>query len=374
MKNSDPRPFIYCLLVLVCILFTLSSCGKDDTCTEKTWYQNNDGDSEGNNNVTLLSCDKPDGYIDVGGDPDDTNANITSDCEQVTYYADEDEDNYGDPNNSITQCSGVDAPTGYVMDNTDCNDDSSQITNLGATVYADVDGDGFGDPGFPKTVETCGDYDGNVLDNTDCDDTNADNYPGSQYMVYQDSDNDGLGNPEVSQTVAGCTTVPEGYVLDNTDCNDQVGPFIAEDWVGTYYTDRTSYGTNGTTSQLGSGFGCTIETVEGQSNSLKLIGFWDKDYIEDEIILEVDPCTQKATWYQEVPVGYNPFDPYTGDITWIRDDFGGFSSNEIELDPEDNHGWCVFDFENKIIKLYGVSYIPDHEIYFAHYLCEYSKL
>ncbi|MEX0362146.1 MAG: hypothetical protein AB3N10_14295, partial [Allomuricauda sp.] len=323
MKNPKPLALVLTLFAFSFCLLTNVSCKKDDPCAEKTWYKDTDNDNEGDAANIKEACEQPGGYVDNSKDPDDTNHLITSDCEQLTYYADQDEDDYGDPDNSITQCSGLDIPTGYVIDNSDCNDENSQMTNLGVTVYADVDEDGYGDPDSPMTVEICDDYNGNVLDNTDCDDSNADNYPGSQYLVYQDSDNDGLGNPEVSQTISGCIQVPEGYVLDNTDCNDQVGPFIAEDWVGTYYTDRTSYGTNGTTSQLGSGFGCTIETVEGQPNSLKLIGFWDKDYLEDEIILEVDPCTQKATWHQEVPVGYHPFDPYQGDITWERVDFGG---------------------------------------------------
>ncbi|MBS9464136.1 hypothetical protein KIM67_17065 [Flagellimonas sp. 389] len=373
---TDPhkviRPLTYFFLLLVLSLFTFNSCGKDDTCTEKKWYQNLDGDSEGNDKVTLLSCDKPNDYIDVGGDPDDTNANITSNCEQMTYYADQDEDGYGDPNNSITQCSGVDIPVGYVGDNTDCNDEDPGKTIIGATLYADTDGDGYGDPDFPIIAETCDDFMGNVLDNTDCDDTDGDNYPGSQYMVYQDNDNDGLGNPEVSQTVAGCTSVPEGYVKDNTDCNDLIaGPlFVAADWVGTFDVKRTYYDGDGVISFLN--FECMIEIVEGQPNSLKLIGFWNPAYPESTLTISVDPCTQKATWNEDIAIGYYPSEPYMGDIHWERADYGSYATHNITVDPQDAYGWCTLDPDNKTIELWGVSRIPDHGVYFGHYLCELS--
>lgn len=43
-----------------------------------------------------------------------------------SYYADNDGDGFGDPNNSINACSSI-APSGYVTDNTDCNDNSSSV-------------------------------------------------------------------------------------------------------------------------------------------------------------------------------------------------------------------------------------------------------
>jgi len=53
----------------------------------------------------------------------------------VTYYADVDADGYGNPNASQATCSG--APSGYVTDNTDCNDSDAAINPAAAEVCND---------------------------------------------------------------------------------------------------------------------------------------------------------------------------------------------------------------------------------------------
>jgi hypothetical protein len=69
----------------------------------------------------------------------------------VTYYQDNDGDGFG--NNSVSQVSCTGAPSGYVVDNTDCNDNELQ--------YVDADADGFGS----TTLAACG-----VTNSTDCND------------------------------------------------------------------------------------------------------------------------------------------------------------------------------------------------------------
>ncbi|MBS9463903.1 putative metal-binding motif-containing protein [Flagellimonas sp. 389] len=136
-KNVKPISSFLVFLISTLLLFTYSSCGKDDPgpdpCTPTTWYRNADGDDEGDAASTKESCEQPDGYVANNLDPDDTNANITSDCTMITYYLDNDGDGFGDPDsNTIAQCAGLDAPTDYVTDNTDCNDSDNSI-HPGAT-------------------------------------------------------------------------------------------------------------------------------------------------------------------------------------------------------------------------------------------------
>jgi hypothetical protein len=131
----------------------------------QTWYKDkdNDGYSDGTQNTT--SCTRPTGYkiaselTDTSGDCDDENAAIhpgaTEVCDGVdnncngqideglttTYYRDLDADSYGDPANSIQACT---QPSGYVTDNTDCNDNDA-MEHPNQTWYKDKDNDGYSD-------------------------------------------------------------------------------------------------------------------------------------------------------------------------------------------------------------------------------------
>lgn len=117
----------------------------------------------------------------------------------TTWYSDADGDGYGDAATTISDCSPT-PPSGYVADNTDCDD-----TKL---LYTDNDGDGFG-AGSPVA---CG-----VADNTDCNDADASVHAGITY--YRDADGDGFGS--AGNTTSVCSsTPPSGYVTNNSDCDD----------------------------------------------------------------------------------------------------------------------------------------------------------
>jgi len=57
-------------------------------------------------------------------------------CVLQTWYHDGDSDTFGDPNDSITACS---QPSGYITDNTDCDDTNSEVNPLAAEKCNDQD-------------------------------------------------------------------------------------------------------------------------------------------------------------------------------------------------------------------------------------------
>jgi hypothetical protein len=181
----------------------------DEGCTVFTFYFDNDNDGFGNsaNSITQTTPTPPTGYVGPAGDcndnnntiypgapelcngiDDNCNGTIDEGVTNITYYADADGDGYGNPAISQTTCSG--APSGYVTDATDCNDNNNAI-NPGAT-------------------EVCNNIDDNCNGLTD------DGLTFTTY--YADADGDGHGNAMVSQST--CNGAPSGYVANATDCND----------------------------------------------------------------------------------------------------------------------------------------------------------
>ena len=259
-----------------------------------TFYQDLDGDTFGNQNISTQACTQPVGYVlnnvdcddtkilfnDADGDgfgssiqvacgvTNNTDCNDTNEFQNVliTFYQDLDGDGFGNPNVSTDACT---QPVGYVLDNTDCNDNelqfidadndgfgSTTLVNCGVTnntdcndnqlQYLDADNDGFGS----TTLVDCG-----VTNNTDCNDAI---FNTNQLVTYfQDFDGDGFGNPNIS--IQDCNQ-PQGYVTNNSDCDDTQILFIDGD---------------------NDGFGSTILAACGVSNSSdcndNLITYADND-------------------------------------------------------------------------------------------------
>ncbi|MDX6447316.1 MAG: hypothetical protein QOH71_4390, partial [Blastocatellia bacterium] len=177
--------------------------GIDDNCdgnidegVTTTFYQDADGDGFGNPSVSVQACAAPTGYVTNNTDCNDGDSSVHS---PITYYLDADGDGFGNPNSSTTVCSST-PPAGYVANNADCDDSK--------LLYTDADNDGYG-AGAPVA---CG-----VANNTDCNDADASVH--SPITYYLDADGDGFGNPNSSTTVCS-STPPAGYVANNADCDD----------------------------------------------------------------------------------------------------------------------------------------------------------
>ena len=191
------------------------------------------------------------------GETEDYNITVNP-CPATTYYADADGDGFGNAASTTLSCTG--APSGYVANNTDCNDSNASIKPGGTevcnaldddcdasidegltftTYYQDLDGDGYGTNA--ATTSSCAGSapSGYAAANTDCNDANASIKPGATeicngidddcdaliddgvtfYTYYFDADGDGYGT--AATTTSSCAVVPpSGYVVLGTDCND----------------------------------------------------------------------------------------------------------------------------------------------------------
>ena len=230
------------------------------------WCLDADGDGFGAGDVET-ACDQPAGYVDSCDDCVDDDANVypgdwevcdglDNDCdglvdeedpdntEDTTWYIDYDSDGFGSSTYTKDAC---DQPTGYVTDNTDCDDtnstaypggtevcdeadndcdgDTDEDDAIDATIwYADTDGDGYGDPELGDA--SCDQPSNTTEDNSDCDDGDAQSYPGAEEEPYDgiDQDCDGLDLCDVDQ---------DGF--DHFDCSGDIKGSDCDDEDSTVY-------------------------------------------------------------------------------------------------------------------------------------------
>jgi len=253
----------------------------EDATDASTWYEDLDQDGYGDAFSSVNTCALPVGFVSNSDDCDplDPSAHpggveicdgVDNDCDglvdgpdtldAVEWYADSDGDGYGDAASTTMSCNLPDS--GYVADDTDCDDTEAAVNPAAtevcngsdddcdtfvddsdpnvagqATWYPDVDADGYGDARFGTAA--CDPPSGHVSDATDCSDLDGTAYPGANEVCdgddencdgvidessavdattwFADSDGDGFGD---ASTGAAACNQPSGWVDDSSDCDD----------------------------------------------------------------------------------------------------------------------------------------------------------
>jgi hypothetical protein len=166
---------------------------------QTTYFQDVDGDGYGNNAVSQLSDTQPTGYVLNNTDCDDTNGAIHA---SFSFYSDTDLDGFGTGNlvNGVCAVNATTPPIGYSLNNTDCSP-SDGLTYQSATVYVDADADGYS---VGSATLLCygaslpAGYSVTSL-GSDCDDTNGAVNPGHSEVLYNGIDDNCNGQLDNSK-------------------------------------------------------------------------------------------------------------------------------------------------------------------------------
>ncbi len=162
----------------------------DDTVFDPTdWYPDGDGDGYGVADGVIEICEPPSGYADNSDDCDDEDRRIHPAATET--------------------CDGVDNDCDGLVD-----DDDDPVSGTD-TYYFDSDLDGFGDAA--TTADLCEAHSGYIADDTDCDDGDDAVYPGAEeFCDAVDNDCDGLTTP--------CHgSLSDGIVLTGEAAGDYAG-------------------------------------------------------------------------------------------------------------------------------------------------------
>ncbi|MBM4365045.1 MAG: putative metal-binding motif-containing protein [Deltaproteobacteria bacterium] len=187
-----------------------------DLASASAWYADDDGDGYGDPRDSAISCDVPAGHVADDTDCDDGNDTVNpaalevcneidDDCNGYAddddpgldtgsasaWYADADADGYGSATSSVLSC---DAPSGYLADDSDCDDGDASIN--------------------PAASETCDNVD------EDCDGTIDEGVTSISYSASTYGGSSCNGNYDYSVTISACgcsDVVITGAFYDGSD-------------------------------------------------------------------------------------------------------------------------------------------------------------
>ncbi len=231
--------------------------GQIDEGVKEVFYRDLDGDGYGDAVTEAEYCSAPADHVSLSGDCNDTDADFHPgasetdctdpndyNCDGSVGYADVD----GDGLAACEDCNDGDADIFAGANETcddkdnDCDGEVDENPIDGTTFYIDHDNDGFGDPSDTYSIMACGDAPtGYVADNTDCNDLAATAYPGADEVCdgidndcndlvdvadenvldagffYPDMDEDGFG--EEDALTKACVDL-DGFIEVGGDCDD----------------------------------------------------------------------------------------------------------------------------------------------------------
>ena len=353
-------------------------------------------DLDGDGYDELIDCDDSESEIHpdaeevcdgVDNDCDDTVDEDSSDA--LTFFADADADGYGDPGASATAC---EAPSGYVSDDSDCDDTSDQAYPGGAEVcdgldndcdgttdqgasdatafYADADSDTFGDP--EAEVMACEMPLGHAARPGDCDDTQAlvnpdmdeicngldddcdtviDTDAVDKVTLFEDADGDGFGNPE--SPLLECPGA-SGTSENDQDCADD-NPALTDNCWGDFDGTTASAWTtlSGPTQALYS-----LQSAHSAGAEPTLYNFYDSvgeayDIASDTwtSLTAESSVTGTRVWFQMAPL-HDLFYGYRDGTLWSYEPATDTWSAIVTELPNDTYTMTAVDEDGVI---YGLS-------------------
>ena len=260
--------------------------GIDDNCDGEVdegvtdvFWTDADGDGYGDSATRTEACSAPAGTVTNDTDCDDDDITVhpaaVEACNEVddncdgsvdeglgsAWYADADADGFGDAETEVVACA---VPSGFVADDSDCDDALSDVNpdaeevcderdndcdddvdeGVATTFFIDLDADGWGgfsattdacaepvgyatllgdcddsDPAVnPDALEVCNSIDDDCDGDIDDDDPSVD--PSTGATFYTDTDADGYGDATTGTWSCAATSTT---VADATDCDDTDG-------------------------------------------------------------------------------------------------------------------------------------------------------